>query len=100
MTIFDRSTPEARAKRPPLVVEEVTDPAEIARIRTHHEQMRRNSAWLQSHWADVLPQARGRFLAVACQEPFIADTPEEAWAMARVAHPEDRGALLQYIRPE
>ncbi|MGH2587026.1 MAG: hypothetical protein ACRDJE_19095, partial [Dehalococcoidia bacterium] len=60
----------------------------------------RNSDWLQAHWADVLPQARGRFLAVAGQEAFIADTVEDAWAMAMAAHPGDSGALLQYVRPE
>ena len=80
-----------------MVIEEVTDPAEIARHREHAERARRNSEWLQSHWADVLPQARGRFLAVAGQEAFIADTPDAAWALAEAAHPEDGGALVQYV---
>lgn len=100
MTIIDRSTPEERKRRPPIVIEEVTDPEQIARIQAQHKQMQRNSDWLQAHWPDVLPQARGRFLAVACQEAFIADTWEDAWAMAKAAHPEDNGALLQYVRPE
>jgi hypothetical protein len=39
-------------------------------------------------------------LAVAGQEPFIADTPEEAWAWADTTHPEDDGAIVQYICTE
>lgn len=84
--------------RPKFIIEEVTDPQEIARAKAQDERHRRNTDWLQTHWADVLPQARGKFLAVAGQEPFIADTPEEAWVDA--THPEDDGATVRYVRPE
>jgi hypothetical protein len=84
---------------PEFVIEQVTDPAEIARCRAQHERARRNGDWLHSHWADLLPQARGRFVAVAGQEAFIADTAEEAWARAENAHPQDDGALCQYVFP-
>ncbi len=80
-----------------FIIEEVTDPVEIARIRAQDEQHRRNLDWLQAHWADVLPQARGKFLAVAGQEAFIADTPKQAWAWAAAAHPDDQGAFVQYV---
>jgi hypothetical protein len=83
-----------------FAIEEVSDPAEIARFQAQREQARRNSDWLQAHWADVLPRARGRFLAVAGQEAFVAESLDEAWALAQAAHPEDDGALLQYVRPE
>jgi hypothetical protein len=83
---------------PAFSIEEVSNPHDIARAQD--ERHRRNSDWLQKHWADVLPQARGKFLAVAGQEPFIADTPEEAWAWVATTHPEDDGAMVQYIRPE
>jgi hypothetical protein len=85
---------------PRFVIEEVTDPDEIARFRAQHERGERNEAWLQAHWAEVLPRARGRFLVVSGQEAFIADTPKEVWALARAAHPEDDGAFGQYVRPE
>jgi hypothetical protein len=85
---------------PQLTIAEVNDPAEIARGRTQHERAKRNSDWLQAHWAVLLPQVRGRFVAVAGQEAFIADTPGEAWRMARAAHPEDDGAISQYVYPE
>ncbi|MGH2353042.1 MAG: hypothetical protein ACRDI2_02225 [Chloroflexota bacterium] len=83
-----------------FAVDEVVDPAEIARFRPQDERARRNSEWLESHWAEVLPRARGKFLAVAGQEAFIAESPEAAWALAEAAHPEDGGAFVQYIRPE
>jgi hypothetical protein len=85
---------------PRFIIEEVTDPDAIARARAQDERARRNSEWLQAHWPDLLPQARGRHLAVAGQEAFIADSPEEVWAPAMAAHPDDDGALLQYVRPE
>ena len=83
----------------PLIMEEVTDPAVLARAQAQNERIKRNSDWLQAHWADLLPRARGKHIAVAGQEAFIADSPEEAWAMARAAHPDDDGALSRYVFP-
>ncbi|MBY0528179.1 MAG: hypothetical protein K2R98_32585 [Gemmataceae bacterium] len=82
---------------PKITIEEVTDPAEIARFRAQDERHRQNSAWLQTHWADVLPQALGKFLAVAGQEAHCADTAEQAWAWAADIHPDDDGAMVRYI---
>lgn len=86
--------------QPKFVIEEVTDPEHLARVRAIDEQHKRNSDWLQGHWADVLPQARGKFLAVAGQEAFIADTIKDAWAWVDAKHPEDGGAFVRYVRPE
>jgi hypothetical protein len=76
------------------------EPVEAERRRAQLERARRNGEWLQSHWAELLPQARGKFVAVAGGEGFIADTPEEAWAWTRQAHPEDDGATVQYVRAD
>jgi len=83
----------------PIIMEEVTDPTVVAQSRVQHERGRRNSDWLQAHWPDLLPQALGKHLVVAGQEAFIADTSEEAWAMAKAAHPDDDGAICQYVLP-
>jgi hypothetical protein len=83
-----------------IIIEEVNDPAEVARVHAVHEQGKRNSEWLQAHWADVLPQARGKFLAVAGQEAHIADALDAAWAWVEATHPDDRGAILQYVPKE
>jgi hypothetical protein len=86
-------------KDPQFAIERVTDPAEISRHRAQHERARRNSDWLQAHWTDLLPQARGKFVAVAGQEAFIGETAQDAWGQAEKAHPEDDGALCQYVFP-
>jgi hypothetical protein len=85
---------------PQFTITEVQDEQEIADFRAQHEQARRNSEWLQAHWRDLLPQALGKFLAVAGQEAFLADTSEQAWQLAQAAHPDDRGILVQHVRPE
>lgn len=87
---------------PPLTVglEEVTDPVAIAHGNTVMEAYSRNEAWLQAHRDEVIPLARGKILAVAGQEAFIAATIEEALAMARAAHPEDGGILCRYVSPQ
>lgn len=84
----------------PFTLEDVTDLGEIARHQTVDEQARRNSDWLQAHWPDLLPQALGKFLAVAGQEAFLADTPAAAIAWAKAVHPEDQGSLVQFVRPQ
>ena len=84
---------------PKVTIEEVTDPVEIARHELCQEKFRRNRDWLEKHWGNVLPQAQGRFLAVAGQEAFIADSLDEVLAMARAAHPDDEGLLAQYVFP-
>lgn len=80
-----------------LVFEEVTDPAEIERSRAAFARLKLNSDWLQSHWPDLLPAAKGKYVAVAGQEAFIADTPEAAWRWAGEAHPDDNGAFVHYV---
>lgn len=83
-----------------VTIEEVTDPDEAAHYKARHERVMKNLDWLQGHWADLLPQVLGKYLAVAGQEAYIADTPEEARAWAAKVHPEDSGALVRYVRPE
>ena len=86
--------------KPACIIEDVSDADETARVQGQDERHRRNNAWLQTRWDAVLPQARGKFLAVAGQEAFIAQTHEEAWAWVDTTHPEDDGAMVQYVRPE
>src|SRR5262245_22383038 len=85
---------------PPVTMEIVTDPEELARARAQDERFQRNSDWLQAHVPEVYWQHRGRFIGVAGQELFVADTPEEVLALAKAAHPDDDGLLTRYIRRE
>lgn len=73
------------------------DATEATQAREQMRRAKKNGDWLQNHWDDVLPQARGRFVAVAGQQAYVADTAEAAWAWAAQAHPEDDGAVVQYV---
>ena len=57
--------------KPGFIIEGVSDTQETIRVQAQDARHQRNNEWLQAHWADVLPQARGKFLAVAGQEAFI-----------------------------
>jgi len=83
-----------------IVMEEVTDPVEVARFWARKEKADRNSAWLQAHVPGIYTLYRGKCICVAGEELFVADTPEEVMALATAAHPEDDGRLFRYIPKE
>ena len=85
---------------PTVVVSELTDPVELAKVREHSERADRNSAWLQAHVPEIYAQHRGKCICVAGEELFVADTVQEVMALARAAHAQDDGALLRYIPKE
>ena len=85
---------------PTVVMEEVTDPEELAKARVQDEHFERNSAWLQAHVSDVYTHHRSKCICVAGEELFVADTPKEVIALAHAAHPEDTGKLFRYIPKE
>ena len=91
-----------RASKPPprIVMEEVTDPEELAKARALDERFDRNFAWLQAHAADIYTRYRGKCICIAGEELFVADTPKEVLAQARAAHPEDDGFFIHYIPRE
>jgi hypothetical protein len=81
-------------------LEEVTDTAIIAQAQAQEVRYTRNMAWLQAHAAEVYPQHRGKHLCIAAETLFVGETPEEAWARATAAHPEDDGRFLYYVPRE
>jgi hypothetical protein len=85
---------------PAIVMEEVTDPAELAAARRRREQFDRNWAWFTSHAEAIYRNHRGKVLCVAAQELFVADTPEEVVALAKAAHPDDEGMFTRIIPRE
>jgi|SRR3970282_1836848 hypothetical protein len=87
-------------KQVPLVMEEMTDPQELAKARAQRERFDRNAAWLQAHAVEVYRRYCGKCICVAGEELFVADTPEEVIAQAKTAHPEDDGSFLHYIPRE
>ena len=85
---------------PTVVMEEVTDPEELAKARAQDERFDRNFAWWQAHAAEVYTRYRGKCICIAGEELFVADTPAEALALAAAAHPEDDGRFVHYIPRE
>ncbi|MGH2619730.1 MAG: hypothetical protein ACRDHG_04060 [Anaerolineales bacterium] len=83
-----------------LVMEEVTDPAELARAKAQDERFRRNTDWLPAHGDEIYPRYRDKFICVAGQELFVGETPREALDLAIAAHPDDDGGFLYYIPGE
>ena len=84
----------------PIVMSEVTDPIELAKAQAQNERADRNSAWLQAHVPEIYSKYRGRYICVAGEELFVAETVAEVMALAKAAHPEDDGAILRYILKE
>jgi hypothetical protein len=47
----------------------------------------------------VIAQALGKFIAVAGEEAFIADTAQQAWAWAAEKHPQDDTPIVHHVSP-
>jgi len=84
------------ARQTPIVMEEVTDPVELAKARARRARFDRNWTWLNAH-ADEVYAHRGKCICIAGQQRFVADTPAEVLALATAAHPEDDGRFTLYI---
>jgi len=96
-TADDLPQPE---QEPGIVMEEVTDPVELAKARAQDERFERNWAWFDAHAAEIYARHRGKCLCIAGQGLFVADTPAEALALAHAAHPDDDGRFTRYIPKE
>jgi hypothetical protein len=83
----------------PVVVEEVTDPVELAKARLQRQRFDRNEAWLQAHISQVYSQYRGRFICIAGEELFASDSAQQAIELATAAHPDDDGWFTRFIPP-
>lgn len=87
-------------KQPSVVMEEMTDPLELAKAQAQDERFARNWAWFEAHAAEIYVSHRGKCVCVAGEELFVADTPEEVLNLATAAHPEDDGRFTRIIPRE
>jgi len=90
-----RSEPPAE-----IVVEEVTDPEELAAAQARRKLFDLNTAWFKERARGIYAQNRGKCVVVAAEQIFVADTPDEAWALVEAAHVEDDGSFSLYIPKE
>jgi hypothetical protein len=84
---------------PKFTIEVIDDPVRNAETRSIVEAFDKNVDWLSSHWAEVLPAAYGKYVAVAGQQAFIADDWREAERLARDKYPDDKGLYIRYVNP-
>lgn len=84
----------------PLHIEEISDPTLVSQAIARAKRGESNDVWLQAHWDELLPHARGKFVVVAGQEAHVADSVEDAWRWAKAMHPEDDSATVRYVRTE
>ena len=87
-------------QQPVIEIEELTDVEELAKARRQREQFDRNAVWLQTHLADVYAHHRGKYICIAGEELFAADTVQEVIALATAAHPDDDGWFTRFIPRE
>ena len=81
----------------PIVLEEVTDPEELAKAGAQDERFERNLRWFTRHASEIYAAHRGKCVCVAGEELFVGDSPQHAVALARAAHPEDDAFLMRII---
>lgn len=88
------------AKTNSVVMEELTDPVELAKARVQDERFERNWAWFQAHASEIYAAHRGKSVCISGEELFVADTTEEALHQAKATHPDDDGRFSLYIPRE
>ena len=81
---------------PPITMEVVTDPDEIARSRAEFAAFERNWDWLEAHASEVYSH-RGKYICIAGQELFVGDDLDDVLARAKAAHPDDLGLFTRII---
>lgn len=88
------------SETPQIVIEEVTDPEDLARARAERECFDRNSAWFQAHAGEIYAANRGKCVVIAAEQIFVGDTPEAAWARVAEAQVDDDGSFSIYVPKE
>ena len=88
------------SKPPSVVMQEVTDPQELAEAQARRSRFDRNETWLQARVAEIYRRHRGKYICIAGEELFVADAPDAAYASGKSAHPEDDGRFVRYIPKE
>ena len=81
-------------------MEFVDDPREIEEARTSFAHFGRNLKWYEAHSKEVFARGAGRHICIAGEELFVADTVKEVLALAKAAHPEDKGVFCEFVRAE
>lgn len=79
-----------------LTMEIEADPEVCAETAARLERCWRNLRWLERHAEDAYSR-RGKYICIAGEELFVADSPDEAIRAAKRAHPDDDGRFTLYV---
>jgi hypothetical protein len=85
---------------PIVVVNEVTDPDELAKMAILWKKIDINSEAFERFAPDIYKNHRDKFVCVAGGQLFIADTSKEVLGAAKAAFPNDNGRIIRYIPKE
>ena len=66
-----------------LIGTQKVDKEELARFRAYQGDVR----WRSKHDAEICEKYKGKYIAVANQEIFVGDTPEEVFEKAQAKYP-------------
>ena len=81
----------------PTLLDSPTDTVEIEQSRARRAQYDRNWKWFQTQIVELGKTHFARYVCVAGEQAFFADSAEEAASLARTAHPEDFGRFVYYF---
>lgn len=81
----------------PQIIEVEYTPEELADFRAQREQYDLNWKWFQARIVEMGRSIFGKYVCVANQEAFVADTVREAIDLATAAHPDDRGRFVHWF---
>jgi hypothetical protein len=84
----------------PIILQEVTDPAELAAAAVRRQRFERNWTWFGDHAKEIYGRNRGKCVCVSGEQLFVGNTPEQALAAAKQAHPDDDGRFTRIIPRE
>jgi hypothetical protein len=88
-----------RVAQPVMMYEDSQSPEELTVSRARRETFSKNMNWALAHRAELNHDCRGKFVCVSGGELFVADTPREAHALARAAHPAEEHATFSTFIP-
>ena len=88
-----------RQMPPVLMYEEVLSPDELARARSLRATFQKNMAWASANAVEINRTCRGKFICVAGEQLFAADSPKQAHALAVAAHPAEDAATYSCFVP-
>jgi hypothetical protein len=81
----------------PVVMSYVETADDLARADQQWRRLARNATWFEAHAPAIYATHRDRYVCVAGEELFVAETSDVAVAAAKAKHPDDNGRILRHI---